>query len=207
MMERPDSHRKLTRLLSVALTACTSAALLAGCGGALLPQNNARAASRFATYDQVVDAFEQIRPGVTRDADLPNIGFDATTGNVDVLSYLDIETRFMPNAAVRFEQLDPSVQDCIRARNWCTGYVFHPALTASKRVGDTTLDLLGFDRVTRSEHWAAEIILLVENGRVVHKVFSGTPRTENWEDKKQPLGPLQDLGGALAHAAGSYTSY
>jgi hypothetical protein len=45
------------------------------------------------------------------------------------------------------------------------------------------------------------------NGRVVHKVFSGNPRTENLEDRRQPLGPLQDLGGAIAHAAGSVSSY
>ena len=65
-------------------------------------------------------------PGMTRDDDLPNIGFDATTGNVDVLSYLDIETRFMPNAAVRFEQLDPSVQACIAPATGAPAMSFIP---------------------------------------------------------------------------------
>jgi len=41
----------------------------------------------------------------------------------------------------------------------------------------------------------------------VHKVFSGNPRTQNLEDRRQPLGPLQDLGGALAKAAGNAPSY
>jgi hypothetical protein len=66
---------------------------------------------------------------------------------------------------------------------------------------------MGFERITHSERWSAEVILLVMNGRVVHKVFSGNPRTENWEDKRQPLGPLQDLGGAVARQAGSVSSF
>jgi hypothetical protein len=52
-----------------------------------------------------------------------------------------------------------------------------------------------------------DVTLLVMNGRVVHKVFSGTPRAENLDDRKQPLGPLQDLGNEIAHAAGSVSSY
>ena len=68
-------------------------------------------------------------------------------------------------------------------------------------MGALVPDVLGFERITRSERWSAEVILLVMNGRVVHKVFSGNPRTQNLEDRRQPLGPLQDLGGALAGAA------
>jgi hypothetical protein len=68
-------------------------------------------------------------------------------------------------------------------------------------------DLLGFERVTRTTRWSVDVTLLVMNGRVVHKVFSGTPRAENLDDRKQPLGPLQDLGNEIAHAAGSVSSY
>jgi hypothetical protein len=70
---------------------------------------------------------------------------------VDVLSHLDIEGRLLP--AGRKEHLDPAVQACIRAQAYCTGYVFHP-----------------------SDRWSADVVLLVMNGRVVHKVFSGNPR-------------------------------
>jgi hypothetical protein len=41
----------------------------------------------------------------------------------------------------------------------------------------------------------------------VHKVFSGNPRTDNMDDKRQPLGPLQDVGGALSRAAGGVTNF
>jgi hypothetical protein len=206
-VKKLDAHRKLLGLLCFLLVASGSLVLLAGCGGGLLPEQNMRAGGPFETYDQAVEAFEQIVPGMTRADDLPSLGFDARANNVEVLSYLGIEQRFLPTAGVRWEQLNPAVQACIRAELYCTGYVFHPTRTTAKRLGNTVSDLLGFHRITRSRRWSADIILLVMNGRVVHKVFSGNPRIENWDDKRQPLGPVQDLGGTLAHAAGGATSY
>ncbi|MBA2589560.1 MAG: hypothetical protein H0U98_13170 [Alphaproteobacteria bacterium] len=205
-MKRRDAHNKLVSLLSFLLLACTSLTMLAGCGG-LLPDQKAASASPFESYDQVVEAFDQIVPGMTQAQDLPNLGFDARTGNVDVLSYLNIEERFLPAAGVRWEHLNPAVQACIRAESYCTGYAFHPSRTSSKRMGALVPDVLGFERITSSERWSADVILLVMNGRVIHKVFSGNPRTQNLEDRRQPLGPLQDLGGALARAASSAPSY
>ena len=205
-MKRLDAHSKLVSLLCFVMLACTSLTLLAGCGG-LLPDQKAASASPFESYDQVVEAFDQIVPGMTHAEDLPNLGFDARTGNVDVLSYLNIEERFLPAAGVRWEHLNPAVQACIRAEAYCTGYAFHPSRTSSRRMGALVPDVLGFERITRSERWSADVILLVMNGRVIHKVFSGNPRTQNLEDRRQPLGPLQDLGGALARAAGNATSY
>ena len=212
-MKRPSAsikprsaHGKLLSLLCFVLAASASLVLLAGCGG-LLPQQQASSATPFQSYDQVVDAFDQIVPGMTRAEDLADLGFDARRGNVDVLSYVDVENRFMPAAGVRWEHLDPAVRACIRAELYCTGLLFHPSRTTSKRTGGFVPDLLGFERMTHSEHWSADVILLVMDGHVTHKVFSGNPRTENWDDKRQPLGPLQDLGGVLAHAAASVPSY
>lgn len=205
-MKRLTAHGKLLGLLYLALTFSASLVVLAGCGG-LLPDQQIQNASPFQTYDQVVDSFNQIVPGMTNAQDLPNLGFDPKTANVDVLSYVDVETRFMQAPGMRWEHLDPAVQACIRAQAYCTGYVFHPSHTSSKRLGALVPDLLGFERITRSNRWSADVTLLVMNGRVVHKVFSGTPRAENLDDRKQPLGPLQDLGGALARAAGSTPSY
>lgn len=202
-----DAHRKLMSLLCLLLLAGGGLVLLAGCGGGLLPEQNSRVAGPFERYDQVVESFEQIVPGMTRADDLPSLGFDARDNNVEVLSYLGIEGRFLPAAGVRWENLDPAVRACIRAQIYCTGFVFHPSRADSKRMGNTVSDLFGFRRTTRNLRWSAEVILLVMNGRVVHKVFSGNPRAESWDDKRQPLGPLQDLGGALAHATGGAPSY
>src|ERR1700709_2796952 len=99
-MKRLSAHSKLLSMLCFLMLASTSLVLLAGWGG-LLPDQKAASASPFETYDQVVEAFDQIVPGMTQAQDLPNLGFDARTGNVDVLSYLNIEQRFMPG--VRWE--------------------------------------------------------------------------------------------------------
>jgi hypothetical protein len=145
-MKRLNDHSKLVSLLCFALLAMGSLPLLSACGGGLLPDQNAKNASPFESYDQVVDAFDQIVPGMTRAEDLANLGFDARTANVDVLSYLNVEERFLPAAGVRWEHLDPAVQACIRAEAFCTGYVFHPGRTASKRPGRFLPDVLGFER-------------------------------------------------------------
>jgi hypothetical protein len=206
-MRRLDAHGKLLTLLFGLLLTSSSLLLLSGCGGGLLPEQQAQTTMPFQTYDQVVESFEQIVPGMTRAEDLPGLGFDARTGNADVLSYLGLQERFMPAAGVRWEHLNPAVRACIRAEQYCTGFVFRPSRTTSKRVGHTVSDLLGFQRITHSTRWSAEVILLVMNGRVVHKVFSGNPRIDNLDNKRQPLGPLQDVGGALSRAAGSATSF
>ena len=40
---------------------------------------------------------------------------------------LSIEKRFLPATEVRKEHLNPTVQACIRAQAYCTGYVFYPS--------------------------------------------------------------------------------
>ena len=154
-MKRLDAHSKLLSLLCFLLLACGSLVVLAGCGG-LLPDQKAASARPLESYDQAAEAFDRIVPGMTHAEDLASLGFDAHNGNVDVLSYLNIENRFLPATGMRREHLKPAVQACIRAQAYCTGYVFHPG---------------------RGERWSADVVLLVMNGRVVHKVFSGNPRT------------------------------
>lgn len=199
-MRRHDPHGKFPTVPFGVLLSC-SLLLLSGCGGGLLPQQQAQTSLPFQSYYQVVASFDQIVPGMTRADDLPHLGFDARRGNADVLSYLGLQARFLPAAGVRWEHLNPAVRACIRAELYCTGLVFRPGRATSKRIGSTVADVLGFRRITSSESWSAEVILLVMNGRVIHKVFSGNPRTENLDDKRQPLGPLQDVGGVLARTA------
>jgi hypothetical protein len=140
-----DAHRKLLTLLCLAMG--STLVLLAGCG-ALLPEQKAHAL--FESQEQVAEAFDQIVPGMTRADDLPHLGFD--TAKVDILSSRDIEQRF--------GSADPAVRSCIRAEIYCTGYVFHPAAAS--------------DLFQRARHGGtADVTLLVMNGRVIHKVFSG----------------------------------
>ena len=179
-MRTRNTHRRLLVLLCVVMGA--GLGLLAGCS-ALLPGQ--KGAAVFESSDQAAESFDQIVPGMTRADDLPGQGFD--TAKADVLSARD--------AGQRLGSADPAVRACIHAGIYCTGFVFHAAPTGL------------LQRVSHGARRPDDIILLVMNGRVVHKVFSGNPRTENWDDKRQPLGPLQDLGGAVARQAGSVSSF
>lgn len=136
-MRALDAHGKLLTLLCLLLVA-SGGLLLPGSGGLL-----AAAQAQGQPHDQAVQAFDQIVPNMTRADDLPNLGFDA---KAEILSYLGIQSRFLPAAGMRREHLDPAVQACIRAEVYCTGYVFHPG--------------------------QADVTLLVMNGRVIHKVIS-----------------------------------
>jgi hypothetical protein len=175
---------------------------LVGCGGlGLLPYQTDVKNTNFKSYDAVQIAYKAITPGVTRESQLGDLGFDAaSTPNVEVLSYLGVIERFMPRDSVKFDSLDPQVQSCIEARDRCTAYVFRPERLHQQRTGNWFLDILGFERTTVAYGWSAEVVLLMQDGRVAYKVMSGHPRIQDYHDNVQPLGPLQDLGGSLMRA-------
>ena len=206
-MRRLDAHGKLLTLLFGVLLTSTSLLLLSGSGGGWLPEQPAQTAMPFHTYDQVVESFDQIVPGMTRADDLPSLGFDDRTGNAAVLSYLGIQERFLQAVGGRWEHLNPAVRACIRAEIYCTGFVFRPSRGASKRTGNTVSGLLDLHRITPSSRWSADVTLLVMNGRVVHKVFSANPPTGDLDDKLQPQAPLQEIAGALSRVAGRTASF
>ena len=180
---------------------------LVGCGGlGLLPHESKVSANQnFQTYDQVTAAFATIVPGETRVSDLSKLGFDtATTPNVEVLSYLGVIERFMPRNSLSFDHLAQPVQACIEAQERCSAFVFHPDHIESHRFGSFVLDLLGFERSTLNTGWAAEVVVLVQDGHVAYKLMSGRPRIEDTNETFQPLGPLQDLGNTAFHAASRF---
>ena len=194
-----DSTRRTARLVASMLVTL----VLVGCGGlGLLPRQTDIKNTSFRNYHAVETAYQEITPGTTRASDLSQIGFDASEApNVEVLSYLGVIERFMPRDSIKFDNLDPSVQACIEARDRCTAYVFRPERLHQRRMGSIFLDMFGFERETVSYGWSAEVMVLVLDGRVAYKVMSGHPNIQNFEDKVQPLGPLQDLGDTALHTA------
>jgi hypothetical protein len=176
---------------------------LVGCGGfGLLPHETKVSTAQFVSYSQVEAAFATVEPGTTRLSDLQKIGFDATeTPNVEVLSYLGVIERFMPRNSMTFDKLAKPVQDCILAQDRCTAYVFHPEHIESRRMGNLFLDVLGFERETVNSGWTAEVVLLMQDGRVAYKLMSGRPRIEDTQSTVQPLGPLQDIGNTVMRTA------
>jgi len=177
--------------------------VLVGCGGlGVLPHKADVKNTNFRSYDAVEAAYRTITPGETRVADLGQMGFDpAQSPNVEVLSYLGIIEHFIPRDSIRFDQLDPKVQDCIQARDRCTALVFRPERVHEERTGSVFLDLFGFERETINYGWSAEVTLLMQDDRVVYKIMEGKPRINDYHDDVQPLGPFQDLSNAVLGAA------
>jgi hypothetical protein len=206
MGERRGSSTR--RLFGVAASILV-ASVLVGCGGlGLLPHETEIKNTSFKSYKDVEAAYGQIEPGHTRTTDLVTIGFDANDSpNVEVLSYLGVIEKFIPRDSIRFDNLDPVVQQCIQAREHCTGYVFHPERLHKERLGSWMLDMLGFQRTTVDYGWSADIVLLVMDGHVAYKVMSGRPHIEDFHHDVQPLGPFQDLSGTVLHTASAISRF
>jgi hypothetical protein len=195
---RENARRYARLIVSMAVTL-----VLVGCGGlGLLPYQTDIETTHFQSYQAVEAAYKEITPGQTPASALGQIGFDsARSPNVEILSYLGVIERFMPRNSISFDELDPAVQSCIEARDRCTAYVFHPSRLHQERTGSIVLDLFGFERTTVSTGWTAEVVFLVEDGRVAYKVMSGKPNIDTSHDLVQPLGPLQDFGDTVIRTA------
>jgi hypothetical protein len=193
-------YARIAALLSIALT-------LVGCGGLeLLPHRTDLSHNQvFQTYKDVQAAYASIVPGQTREGELTRLGFDAAVQpNTEMISYLGVIERFMPRDSIRFDHLAKPVRSCIEAQERCSAYVFRPSRLEQQRTGSVFLDLLGFERTTIDRGWSAEVVLLMQDGRVAYKVMSGKPNIEGYHDDIQPLGPLQDLGVQAVHASSQF---
>jgi hypothetical protein len=190
-------YAKLAAVVAITLS-------LVGCGGlSLLPRRTDLSEDQnFQTYNQVQAAYASIVPGETREPDLAKLGFNAQIQpNAEVISYLGVIERFMPRDSIRYDHLATPVKACIEAQERCSAYVFRPSRLEQQRTGSIFLDLMGFERTTIDHGWAAEVVLLMQDGRVAYKVMSGKPNIEGYHDDIQPLGPLQDLGDQAVHVS------
>jgi hypothetical protein len=189
---------EVLRFCSIAL-ACAPLAACASWG--VLPSTVETTESPFTTYQSAEDAYNRVTPFVTSVKELKVKGFNPyTTPNIKVLNYLDLVPRFLPQQSMKHEDLDPSVQSCLTARDRCTGWLAEPSTSSKDRTGNVALDVLGFERETTSTGWKASMLLLIQEGVVVYKLWSGTPTILEVKTEKKPLGPLQDLSGPAAAA-------
>ncbi len=178
------------------------ALVLGGCARWVLPsQVEAKGGEQFETYEQVQGAYARIAPFTTTAGDLTDMGIHpGKTPNLQIINYLEIRSRFMQPQTVQLKDLDPAVQACINAREACEGWFVPLQRISRERVGDVSLDMLGFRRETVSTGWRAEMVLLLVDDVVVYKLWSGTPNVNEATKEVKPLGPFQDLSGAAAGA-------
>ncbi|NWH09115.1 MAG: hypothetical protein HXY22_10825 [Alphaproteobacteria bacterium] len=181
------------------------AALLAlsGCARWVLPSNTeARAAPEgIDSYETAQNTFGRIAPFETSAAELAEMKIHpGVTPNLRVANYLEIVQRFMPQPTIRLQDLDPAVQACINAKDDCEAWIVSLGNTESARVGDVSLDLLGFEKQTQSTSWNAEMVLLLTDDVVIYKLWGGAPLIQETKTERKPLGPFQDLSGTAATA-------
>lgn len=180
----------------ITLHLCALAMLLtAGCAS-MHSSGNSVAKSPWPDFAAAKAAFDRIEPGQTTIAELRTLGFDPYTNpNVRILNYLDIQNRFLPNQSVRVEDLPAPVRQSLAAQNRSVAYELDLTVVNSKRYGNLTLDVLGFNRKTHETGWNFKALILLNHDKVLYKLWSGQPNVDRVEQKKKPLGPLQELDG------------
>jgi hypothetical protein len=179
-----------TLLIVFALSSQGCSSFLPG----LLPDERRRTESPWSSFEEAKAAFDLIAIGETTSADLRTLGFHPeTTPNIEILSYVDVYRRFVPNDGIRLEDQDPGVRDCVHQRERCNGWQMEPRTERYKRQGNLLLDWFTFRRQVESTGWRFRSLIVVIDERVVYKLWEGNPSEMRYADSIRPLGPLQDF--------------
>lgn len=170
---------------------------LAGCS-ALLPRGEETMTSRWSSFEEAKQAFDAVRPYETTSAELRALGFNADANpNVRILNYLDVLDRLLPNKVLSREDLTPGLLDCISAGEACHGVEVNQRETRNRRYGNFFADFLNFRRKTEIQGWEFSAVIVLRNGEVIYKVWSGKPEILEHKSNTNPLGPLQGIGPDL----------
>jgi len=169
------------------------AALFSSCSStALLPRQKKIVVTPWSSYTEAKKAFDQIYPYQTKKAELEKLGFaPQVTPNIKILNYLDIMERFMPNQSITVADLAEGLQDCLADQEQCMAYEIIIRKYNSQRFGNVLLDLFNFRRKTTVSGWEFMALIVLKDSLVVYKLSSGRPNTDELDDSKNPLGPLQ----------------
>lgn len=169
------------------LSLLAAGVLLAGCSS-LLPSTKEETITSWHRFEEIKTAYDRIATGNTK-ADLKELGFDIDDSpNLKILSYLDVAAMIQ---AIPITELDPGLQECLRARDECRAYVIEQQRLRTKRIGNFWGDIFNFYRETDISGWHFKALLVLINDRVTYKLWSGTPSLETHREERNPLGPLQ----------------
>ncbi len=188
---------RLHTSILLALVLC----LTSGCG-TMLPVAKTTDESRWDSFDQVKASFDLIVPFSTTKNDLQKLGFDPyQTANIQILNYLAIIAKFMPNTNITKADLPQGLQGCVEATDSCIAYELKTQNLKSQRQGNLFLDLLRFKRQAHQTGWRFSAFIVLVDDLVVYKLWDGQPRIEGEVYKKNPLGPLQEPADLATDAA------
>jgi hypothetical protein len=174
---------------------------ISGCSS-LFPSVKRDSGSQWKSFEEAKTAFDKIVPYETTSQDLETLGFDPfIASNIEILSYLDIIQRFMPNTLMTKEVMDQGIQDCIAAKDWCQAHEFTLKEIKQERYGNIFLDFFRFKRQTRTSGWEFQPFIVMKDGLVVYKMWTGKPNINETVEEKNPLGLLQSAGDFLMNLA------
>ena len=189
----PDSAFLRQRLVRAGAAAFLLG-LLSACQ-ALLPEMNSKTQVPWETFEAARDAIERVKVNQTRREQLTADGLDPYTNPaVTLLTYPDIVQRFAVGSAVRPEELDRGIRECLAAGKRCAGYSIVARKSKRERVGNFWLDSLNFRQETDISGWTFNALIIIVDDIVVFTVFGGQPRIREHEVMRNPLGPLQGWG-------------
>jgi len=182
----------VSRLFHLALL-LSLAAIFSSCSTtSLLPRQQKIVVTPWNSFGEAKSTFDRIIPYQTKKNELEELGFaPPVTPNIQILNYLDIMERFMPNQSITIEDLALGLQDCLADQEQCMAYEIIIRKFDSQRFGNVFLDLFNFRRKTTVSGWDFRALIVIKNNLVVYKLSSGTPNTDELHDSKNPLGPLQ----------------
>lgn len=177
-----------------AAMAVVAGLLLAGC--TILPNSNTRSLSKWDSYEDAHKAFDTIVEGQSSHKDVQFLGFTPEgSANVKILNYVDVANMF--GSAFRPEDLPVGVKTCVTSQAKCKGYVVRVTNIQNRRNGNVAADLLGFRKRTHMTGWEFQATVVLVDNLVVYKLWNGTPTMESYDKQNTPLGPFQNLGGAI----------
>lgn len=166
--------------------------VLCGCSS-MLPVAKSTVESPWLSFEEAKSAFDKVVPYQTSRDELIRLNFDPyNTPNIEILTYLDIIQRFMPNPSFTINDMDQGLQECIAAKNGCQAYEVKLQKIHTQRYGNVFLDLFRFKRTAHQSGWEFSALLVLKNDVVVYKIWGGKPKIDTDTYRKNPLGPLQE---------------
>jgi len=161
----------------------------------LLPRAEIVAESPWRSFGEAQQTFDHIIAYQTTVEDLRKLKLDPLqNANITLLNYSDVLRRFIPSPATDMQDLDPGVQDCIKARSACKGYEVDQKTMTRRRYGNFWADFLNFKRKVDIVGWRFNGVILIRDELVVYKLTGGQPSIHEHEENKNPLGPFQGMG-------------
>ena len=165
----------------------------------LLPSSKTTIKSPWEDFNTTKLEYEKIIPDKTTVDDLNKMSFNPyEVPNIRIMNVTEIIALFMPNPSIKKEDLDLGIQKCIKNKDLCTAYKIEPGVLNKARVGGFWADLFTLKRHTIDTGWEFRGLITIVDGVVTYRdPAGGRPLVKTEEVVRKPLGPLQEIGGAL----------